>query len=357
MSATEMQSPPAPPPPAPTLDPRTPPIDLLPLIGPDAPAAGACMSIEQALAYCRGLASSHYENFSVLTSLVPERLRDDFAAVYAFCRWADDLGDETGQSPDARARSERLLAWWREGLNACFSDDAPADRSAGASAHPVFVALRATRKRHPHLTARPFADLIDAFVQDQRVTRYQTWDQCVDYCTRSANPVGRIVLTLGGYAPPEADPANADRYRMSDATCTALQLINFWQDVRRDLLERDRVYLPADDTGISVEKLRLWIDRPNDPAARVPYIRALRPLVERTAALFDIGRPLPSTLDKGLAPVVWLFGAGGDAILNAVMRSGCTTLWDRPRLNAAQKGWLVARAFLWSRLAGGKTRE
>lgn len=331
------------------LDPRTPPMELLRLVGPDAPSTEP-ISAGEAMAYCRGLATSHYENFSVLTSLVPERLRDDFAAVYAFCRWADDLGDETGNTPEARAESERLLAWWRRELDVCFSPDA-----SNPSTHPVFVALRATRQRHPVLTVRPFADLIDAFVQDQRVTRYDSWDQLLDYCTRSANPVGRIVLMLGGYAPPDVDPSNAERFAMSDATCTALQLINFWQDVRRDLLERARVYIPltgpdGEPTGITPALLQAWLARGDDPRARVPFIRGMRPLVDRTEELFRRGEPLPNLLSKDLAPVVWLFGAGGRRILARVRQVGCATLWHRPTVTKADKAALLARAWFRARL-------
>lgn len=348
------------------LDPRTPVVDLLPTLGPPWERTGATSdphdgpgpSAADAIAYCRGLATSHDENFSVLTPLVPAHLRDDFAAVYAFCRWSDDLGDETGSTPEARARSERLLVWWKGELHRCFRDDPPGVDEAPE--HPVYAALRAARARHPHLTARPFADLIDAFVQDQRMgtpeSPYETWEQVLDYCTRSANPVGRIVLTLGGHAPPDIDPTNAARYAMSDATCTALQLINFWQDVRRDLQERGRVYFPlvgpgGQPTGITPALLRDWIDRPDDPRARVPYIKGIRPLVQETAGLFARGRPLPDTLDRGLSPVVWLFGAGGDAILRAVRGIGCATLWDRPRLGNAEKAWLVGRAWMRTRFA------
>lgn len=326
---------------APRLDPRKSVIELLAVLGPGSPGSIPPTAAE-ALEYCRGLATTHYENFSVLTSLVPVGLRDDFAAVYAFCRWADDLGDETGSDDAARARSVELLDWWKRETVACF---------AGEARHPVFVALRETARRHAAhgLGAGPFLNLIDAFAQDQRVRAYETWEQCVDYCTRSANPVGRIVLMLAGYAPPEMDGANAERFAMSDATCTALQLINFWQDVRRDLVERDRVYLPARDTGISPEMLREWLDRADDPGARVRYIRAMRPLVERTKELFDRGRPLPRHLNPGIAPVVWLFGAGGDAIVRAVERIGCATLWERPRLGKLTKARLVAQAWMLSR--------
>ncbi len=356
-------------PPSPSLDPRTPPIDLLRLIGPEWERSSPDLlvpTLDESIAYCRGLATSHYENFSVLSALVPLHLRDDFAAVYAFCRWSDDLGDETGNTPEARQRSERLLLWWSDELRSCFSHAHPASDIPNPTSptHPVFIALRATAFRHKHLTAKPFEDLIAAFVQDQTLGTpefpYQTWDQLLDYCSRSANPVGRIVLTLGGYAPPEVDPANADRYAMSDATCTALQLINFWQDVRRDLLERDRIYIPTlgpDGTpiGLTRERLRGWLDQPNDPRARVPFIRGLRPLVDETAALFDKGRPLPATLDGGIGPVVWLFGAGGDAILRAVRGLGCATLWNRPRLASSEKALLVGRAWLRTKFGRGKS--
>jgi phytoene/squalene synthetase len=146
---------------------------------------------------------------------------------------------------------------------------------------------------------------------------------------------------------------------MSDATCTALQLINFWQDVRRDLLERDRVYIPimgpdSQPTGITPALLKEWLDHPDDPRARVPFIHGLRPLVDHTATLFDRGRPLPNSLDSGLRPVVWLFGAGGDAILWAVRHIGCATLWSRPRLAAPEKALLVGRAWLMSRFGRRK---
>lgn len=347
----------------PSLDPTQPVMQALRHLGPDAPPTEP-PTLEASIAYCRGLALSHYENFSVLTSLVPKDLRDDFAAVYAFCRWSDDLADETGSSDAAREGSLRLLAWWRSQLASAFADagDRPGGGGGGGGGgvggvrsggeaiatptHPVFVALRETARRRG-VPAKPFHDLLDAFEQDQRVTRYQTWDQCVDYCVRSANPVGRIVLALGGYAD---TPENAERYAMSDATCTALQLINFWQDVSRDLRDRDRIYIPLADTGLSEERLRDWAARPSDPTARVPFIRALRPLVDRTADLFDRGRPLPRTLDRRLAPVVWLFGAGGDAILSAVRGVGCATLWGRPSLSKATKAALVGRAWVWSRL-------
>jgi len=299
----------------------------------------------------RALAQSHYENFSVLSQLVPADLVDDFAAAYAFCRWADDLADETGADDDARQLSLDLLAWWRTQTDACF-DYAQRKPGADAPKHPVFIALAATAQRRS-LPSEPFHDLINAFEQDQRVTRYATWTQLLDYCKGSANPVGRIVLALAGHTGDA--PGDDARFAMSDATCTALQLTNFWQDVRRDLAERDRIYMPSDLTGVTADTLRDWLARPTDPAARVPFIKALRPLVERTHALFDAGADLPKRVDPCIAPVVWLFGAGGRSALRAVERTGCTTLWNRPRLSHGAKIALVGSA--WTRARFGRAKH
>ena len=299
----------------------------------------------ESLVYLRRLTTEHYENFSVLSALVPEGLRDDFAAVYGFCRWADDLADETGADAAARVRSLALLAAWREELRRCFAfargetDDGPS--------HPVFVCLAETARRRP-IAPEPFHHLIDAFEQDQRVTRYRTWDEVLGYCRGSADPVGRIVLALAGHD--GGRPGDAERIAMSDATCTALQLTNFWQDVRRDLIERDRVYMPSEETGIIGETLREWLDRGDDPECRVRFIKALRPLVRRTWALFERGRPLPGTLGRDIGPVVWLFGAGGESVLRSVERAGCATLWTRPTLSTGRKAWLVARAWAVARM-------
>src|SRR5271155_2493705 len=186
--------------------------------------------------YTRWLATHHYENFHVVSFLLPKRLHQDFYNVYSFCRWADDLGDEIGDP----AESLRLLGWWRTELEAMY---------AVRVHHPVFVALEGTARKY-QLPQQLFADLISAFEQDQRVTRYQNWDEVFEYCRCSANPVGKLVLRLCGYADGELD-------RLSDATCTALQLANFWQDVTVDF-EKDRVYLPLDlfqKHGYTIEDL------------------------------------------------------------------------------------------------------
>lgn len=303
------------------------------------PSPAAAPTLAEARGYLRKLATGHYENFSVLTKLVPERLRDDFAAVYGFCRWSDDLADEVGRTDESREQALRLLAWWRAELDSCFRH--ARGESVDAPKHPVYVALSRTIQTR-ELRPEPFHHLLDAFVQDQSVTRYQTWDQVVAYCRGSADPVGRIVLALAGHNGER--PGDAERIAMSDATCTALQLTNHWQDVRRDLLERDRVYLPSEETGLDAAALRDMLDRDDDSAARVRYIRAVRPLVERTRALFRTGRPLARTLDREMRPVVWLFGAGGEAVLGRIRRIGCATLWERPSLPASTKFRLLATA-------------
>ena len=169
---------------------------------------------EAAQNYTRWLATHHYENFNVVSWLLPKELHQHFYNVYAYCRWADDLGDEI---PDAQ-RALELLDWCEAELNACYQ---------GQPSHPVFVALRETVVAK-EIPKQPFADLLKAFRQDQTVKRYPTWDSVLKYCVYSANPVGRLVLYLCGYR-------DERRQLLSDATCTALQLANFWQDVSRDL--------------------------------------------------------------------------------------------------------------------------
>ncbi|MFO0861912.1 MAG: squalene synthase HpnC [Phycisphaerales bacterium] len=276
--------------------------------------------------------SSSQENFSVLSPLVPSDLRPHFGAVYDYCRLIDDLADMQGVGEAARQRALGLLSLARQELHAAH---------AGKSVHPLFRRLGDTI-RAKHLPLAPFEDLIAAFEQDQRVTRYQHWDQLLDYCTRSANPVGRIVLMLDGHWP-EKSP---ELFTLSDHICTALQLTNFWQDVRRDLTERDRIYIPEADFGHGESELRDWLMRPRDPEARVPYILAMRTLVERTDLLFVAGAPLIRKLNRRLGPAVYLFYHGGRETLKLIWRRGCTTLWDRPRLGKTEKAGLILRALV-----------
>ena len=292
---------------------------------------------EQAEAYTRRLTASHYENFTVVSRLVPAQLRRDFRNIYAFCRAADDLGDEAGN----RERSLELLSWWREELGACY---------AGEPRHPVFIALEQTVKAHD-LPSQPFEDLISAFEQDQRVTRYETWDDVLGYCKRSADPVGRLVLMLFGYR-------DAQRFERSDATCTALQLVNFWQDVRRDVLERDRVYLPrdiADEAQLDIDAMAEAIRRDAATGGSSDELRTVRPafvkamgtLMDRTWRLFEKGHALPPTLETPrLRATVRLFSRGGEAVMKKIEAQGLDTLSRRPKLSKAEKLRLLATASL-----------
>lgn len=282
-------------------------------------------------AWTRELATSHYENFSVVSALLPKHLRQDFCNVYAFCRVSDDLGDDVGDKQLAL----QYLGDFRRQLEAMY---------AGQATTAVFVALAETVRRH-EIPMKPFDDLIRAFEQDQTVDRYETFEQVVDYCTRSADPVGRIVLYMCGYR-------DEPRQQLSDKTCTALQLINFWQDVRRDMLERDRVYLPAEDMrrfGVTVEQLRAG-------TVTQGYRDLLRFEVERTEAMFHEGAKLLPMLEPIYRKQIALFGKGGRAICAAVRRQNFDTLTRRPRLSKWQKGRLVMgtlAGYLVSKLTGG----
>ncbi len=273
---------------------------------------------DSAREYTRWLATHHYENFHVVSFLLPKRLRQDFYNVYAFCRWADDLGDEIGDT----AESLRLLAWWREELNAMY---------AGKTQHPVFVALEDTVHQYD-LPIQLFSDLISAFEQDQTVARYADWNQLFAYCRCSANPVGRLVLRLCGYADDERD-------RMSDATCTALQLANFWQDVTVDF-EKDRVYLPVDllrRHGYVVEDL----------AARkfnAAFRAAMHDAVDEARKLFHQGLPLIKTVDRRLAFDLELFSRGGLCILDKIEQQDYNVLAARPVVSKVDRAGLLLQS-------------
>jgi squalene synthase HpnC len=269
----------------------------------------------------RQLAASHYENFSVISLLLPRHLRQDFCNVYAFCRVADDLGDETGDTDE----SLRLLADFRQQTLDCY---------CGHATTTVFVALSETIRRH-QLPIEPFLDLIDAFEQDQRVVRYQSFDQLLDYCRRSANPVGRLVLFMCGYR-------DAQRQQLSDQTCTALQLANFWQDVRRDILERDRIYIPRESMdGFGVSEGQIQGGRCDD------NFRALmRFEVDRTAGLFDRGAQLLPLLRPSVRMQISLFDKGGRAVLASIRAQNYDTLSRRPALSRWQKGRLMVSALM-----------
>jgi len=276
--------------------------------------------LEEAQAYCRRLAHSHYENFSVATRFLPQRLHQHFFNLYAYCRISDDLGDEVGNAEDAL----RLLDEWEQDLRACY---------AGEPRHPVFVALRET-VRGCDIPQQPFADLLTAFRQDQSVARYPTFEDVLGYCRYSANPVGRLVLYVCGYR-------DEERQQLSDSTCTALQLANFWQDVTVDY-GKGRIYLPLEDLrrfGVAEEEIAAGRATP-------AFLDLMRFEVARARHWFAQGLPLAGKVDRELALDIELFTRGGQEILKAIERQGYDVLRRRPAISKPRKLWLVARAFL-----------
>ena len=278
------------------------------------------MSPVEARAYCAAVTRSHYENFTVVSWLLPRALVPHFQAVYAYCRWADDLADETGGGVAALD----LLDWWRQELQGCYE---------GECTHPVFIALRDTI-RNFSIPAKPFLDLLIAFEQDQRVPKYDTFDQLLGYCANSANPVGQLVLYL-------FDTCDDAKAKLSDDICTGLQLANFWQDVARDF-EKGRIYLPREDRerfGVSDEQIG---------AKR--FDGAFRDLiqfeVQRTWGFFERGRPLLALLPRQARVDVQLFILGGEAVLRANEKQDYDVLTSRPRIGKVQKAKLLGRALV-----------
>ena len=275
-------------------------------------------TLDEALAYCRHLANTHYENFHVASWFLPEPLRPHFHAIYAYCRISDDLGDEVPDSSAALA----LLNLWGQELDACYE---------GHARHPVFVALAETI-RVCSIPKQPFADLLTAFRQDQTVTRYETMEDVLGYCRYSANPVGRLVL----YA---CDEVSDENFRLSDLTCTALQLANFWQDVRVDF-GKDRVYLPQADMrahGVTDQTIAAGV--------ATPQFRALlRQEVEYVRSLFLGGVPLIGRVRRDLAVDLDLFSRGGLEILRAIERRDYDVLSARPAISKPTKLALAFRA-------------
>ena len=286
-----------------------------------------CCAPAIAQEYTRWLATHHYENFNVASWLLPKELHQHFYNLYAYCRWADDLGDEI----PSRDRALELLDWWESELDACYE---------GRPNHPVFVALRETIVAK-NIPKQPFADLLKAFRQDQIVKRYPTWESVLDYCVYSANPVGRLVLYLCGYR-------DQQRQLLSDATCTALQLANFWQDVSRDL-HIGRIYIPLDiasSHGVSemdiVEKIF------NDQ-----YVALMKDLISRTRVLFNRGLPLSKMVEGKLSIDLEMFSRGGLAVLDAIESIGYDTLHVRPSVSKGKQVRLLGRAVVTHVLGNG----
>lgn len=282
-------------------------------------------SLAESRAYCRRLAHSHYENFAVASWLLPRHLRPHFYHIYAYCRWSDDLADETGN----QEVSAELLDWWEGELRACY---------AGQARHPVFVALRETIREF-EIPPEPFHDLLSAFRQDQQVSRYETFDDLLDYCRRSANPVGRLVLYLGRAHVEE-------RARLSDAICTGLQLANFCQDVAEDW-RRGRVYIPLEECR------RFGYSEADFAAAcadrRFQELLAIQ--VDRAESWLRSGLPLADCLPRALAGDIWLIAQGGLRILERIRAVDFDVWRRRPKVTRRDQlqllaGYLAKRWFV-----------
>ena len=290
----------------------------LALYGPNA-RVGPEVSLRESRRYCRRLARRHYENFSVASLLLPRNLRQHFHNIYAYCRWADDLADETSGPEE----SLKLLDWWQGQLQECYR---------GRTSHPVFVALAETIKRF-EIPADPFAHLLVAFRQDQRTTSYETFDELLGYCRHSANPVGHLILYLGRCY----DPRRAE---LSDSICTGLQLANFWQDVARDF-DQGRIYLPQADCRRFGYDYQMFARREVNPAFRA----LLAHEVDRATAWLQRGLPLADILPRELRLDVSLFAHGGLAILERIRRLDYDVWSRRPTVGKLDKMCILAQSW------------
>ncbi len=280
---------------------------------------GRSWTVNSSYKFCEQVAKSHYENFPVASFLVPKRIRKHFYAIYAFARLADDMADEDAGdaiSPDGRLE---MLGQWREMLMQSFDSSAT---------HPVFIALGKTATEF-NLPVALFEDLLSAFAQDVTTDRYATFGDLLDYCRRSANPVGRLILLLFGYR-------DSKLHEWSDHICTALQLANHWQDVSVDLA-KDRIYIPTEDMArFMVTELDLT-SRPAAPAFR----DLMKFEVERARELFLLGQPLCSSVSGRLAVelrVIWLAGM---KVLKRIEESGYDVLTSRPVISGSERLRLI----------------
>ena len=285
--------------------------------------------LRDAYAACQALAESHYENFPVASRLLPKHLRPHMAAVYAFARTADDFADEPGREPGERLR---LLSEWRQRLH---------DSSDGT---PEFLALHDTIRRF-RLPMELFDDLLDAFMQDVTTTRYETWAAVLDYCRRSANPVGRLVLRLSGHHDDALDHA-------SDAVCSALQLTNFWQDLAIDW-SRGRLYVPAE----TWRRYGAVPDTLSGGAMTAEWAAAMRDCADRTRQLFDAGRPVCDGVRGRLRYELRATWLGGTRILTRLEQSGFDVFRNRPALGAADAIVIACGTLLWRETPPSRTRS
>lgn len=278
---------------------------------------------DEAFAYCARLTSSHYENFPVASLFLPEEKRPYIQAVYAFARTADDFADEGDRDAASRLRD---LDAWEARLDACYE---------GKADHPIFMALAETVKKN-RIPREYLVALLSAFRQDVVKQRYETWEELLDYCSRSANPVGRIVLHIFGHR-------DEERMLLSDRICTALQLTNFWQDLGPDRL-RGRLYLPLSEMERVHYTVKEWEGGIFDQRLR----RVLETLAGRTRELFQAGAALPGLVERDIHLEIKLVWLGGMTILRKIEKSGYDVIRFRPSLSRWEKIRIFLRGF-WMR--------
>ncbi len=286
-------------------------------------------SLRASRQYCRRLTRQHYENFTVVSWFLPRGLRQHFCNVYAWCRWADDLADEVFSQKD----SLMLLDWWHRELMSCYR---------GHPRHPVTVALRETITTF-QIPPEPFLDLLVAFRQDQEVHRYETFEELLNYCRYSANPVGRLVLYVARCHTPE-------RVALSDSVCTGLQLANFWQDVGEDWY-RGRLYIPMAECRRVGYTEEMWQRREFNPA----FQTLMKGLVEEAAVFLRRGEQLVELMPRQWQ--VLLFVRGGLRILQAIAAIDYNVWQMRPTLSRWTKLTLMVQSWwdvLWQRTGTNK---
>ena len=297
--------------------------------------------LAEAYAACEALARAHYENFPVASVLLPRAMRPHVAAVYAFARRADDMADE-GRTPAAQRRAE-LADWLRRLHAAVESVRLKPDTTCGAASDDLLLIAAANSIRAFDLPLPLFDDLVSAFAQDTMTTRYASWDEVLDYCRRSANPVGRLVLRIAGYRDDVLD-------RSSDALCTALQLTNFWQDFGRDW-RAGRLYVPREvQAAVGADERQLRTTMTDT------WARAIERAVAFTRERFAEGRAVCDGVRGRLRFELRFTWLGGSRILERVERGRFALMERRPALGAADVPLLLLRAATWPASAKATAR-
>jgi len=289
-------------------------------------------NLDEAFSYCAAVTQAHYENYPVASFFLPQEKRPYIQAIYAFSRIADDYADEQNISKDERLTK---LNDWEEKLRQCYDGNAD---------HPVFIALKDTVKKND-IPIEPLKDLLAAFKRDVVQNRYDTFEDLLSYCKCSANPVGRLVLMIFNYR-------DEKLFELSDCICTALQLTNFWQDVRVDR-EKDRLYIPIEDMRKYDYSLDCWRDGMLNDGFR----KLLRFEVERTREMFYKGAELPSLVAKDLQLELKLIWFGGMEIIRMIEKNRCDVINSRPQLKAFSKFQIFLRGFIFNDLSNYKKKR